>query len=109
MFFTGKRPPLPGDVPAWRVPAVPKPQQDEDRPTLWMWSHTVKDGAGHEAAHFSLLSRDTHGCAQCLVVLCGLLWGLGSKVERTSGFGASGFRDFRGFGFGGGEGAGGLQ
>ena len=39
---------------------IPESDAHEDRPTIWLWSHGVKDGDGHVAEHFDLLSQECH-------------------------------------------------
>ena len=68
LFWSGTEPPKAGDPATWKVPE----NQTESRDTVMMWSHAVKDGAGHGSAHFDYICEDDV-CVMCIRVCSAVL------------------------------------
>lgn len=43
----------------------PLSSDESDKTVIWIWSHTVADGAGKKAEHFDLLSQDHYQLMHC--------------------------------------------
>jgi len=56
-MVTGKSPQV-GCLPSVEFPVHPQNLDASKKTIIWMWSHTVMDGAGKKAEHFDLLSED---------------------------------------------------
>lgn len=56
-MVTGKSPQV-GCVPSLVFPMHPENLDESKKTIIWIWSHTIRDGDGHRAEHFDLLSED---------------------------------------------------